>query len=90
MRDFPSCMLVLCLAGSLSTVMGCTCSVKKTLKGEEYMHVLLLLNNQMNNSQLNLNMLNPDKPCFENSVDFDQLASEKPADQNPHCFLPCL
>ena len=24
--------------------------------------------------------------CFENSEDPDQLASEKPADQDPHCF----
>ena len=23
---------------------------------------------------------------FENSVDPDQLASQKPADQDPHCF----
>ena len=27
---------------------------------------------------------------FENSVDPDQLASEKPADQDPHCFPLCL
>ena len=27
---------------------------------------------------------------FENSVDPDQLASLKPADQDPHCFLLCL
>ena len=32
-------------------------------------------------------MLNPD---FENSVDPDQLASEKLADQDPHFFLLCL
>ena len=25
-------------------------------------------------------------PSFENSVDPDQLASKKPADQDPHCF----
>ena len=31
-------------------------------------------------------MLNPDIFCFENSVDPDQLASEKPADQDPHSF----
>ena len=31
-------------------------------------------------------MLNPDICCLENSVDSDQLASEKPTDQNPHCF----
>ena len=24
--------------------------------------------------------------CFKNSVDADQLASEKPADQDPNCF----
>ena len=29
-------------------------------------------------------MLNSDKSCFENSVDSDQLASEKPADQDPN------
>ena len=29
-------------------------------------------------------MLNTDLSCFENSVDLDQLASEKPADQDPH------
>ena len=28
--------------------------------------------------------------CFENSVDPDQLASQKPADQDPHCFPLCL
>ena len=31
-------------------------------------------------------MLNWDISCFENSVDSDQLASRKPADQDPHCF----
>ena len=31
-------------------------------------------------------MSNPDIPGFENSVDPDQLASKKPADQDPHCF----
>ena len=30
------------------------------------------------------------KSCFENSVDPDQLASEKQADQDPHCFPFCL
>ena len=34
-------------------------------------------------------MLNPDILCFENSVDPDQLASEKPADQDPHSFFCC-
>ena len=34
-----------------------------------------------------LSMLIPDiSICFGNSVDPDQLASEKPADQEPHCF----
>ena len=28
--------------------------------------------------------------CFENSEDPDQLASEKPADLDPHCFPICL
>ena len=31
-------------------------------------------------------MVNLDISCFQNSVDLDQLASEKPADQGPHCF----
>ena len=31
-------------------------------------------------------MLNPDISCFRNSVDPEQLAFEKPADQGPHCF----
>ena len=31
-------------------------------------------------------MQNLDISCFENSVDSDQLASKKPADQDPHCF----
>ena len=35
-------------------------------------------------------MLNPDICCFENSVDPDQLASQKPADQDQHCFPLCL
>ena len=35
---------------------------------------------------LTLTMLSPDISCFENSVDPDQLASEKPADQDQHCF----
>ena len=28
--------------------------------------------------------------CFESSVDLDQLVSQKPADQDPHCFPLCL
>ena len=28
-------------------------------------------------------MLNPETSCFKNSVDPDQLASEKPANQDP-------
>ena len=32
-------------------------------------------------------MLNLDMSCFENIVDPDQLASEKPADQGPYCFF---
>ena len=32
----------------------------------------------------------PEYIAFENSVDPDQLASEKPADQDPHCFPLCL
>ena len=40
-------------------------------------------------------MLIPDISCFENSVDHDQLASKKPADQDHTVFhsaglLPCL
>ena len=35
-------------------------------------------------------MLNLDISCFENSVDQDQLASKKPADQDLHCFPLCL
>ena len=31
-------------------------------------------------------MLNPEISVFENNVDPDQLASEKPADQDPHCI----
>ena len=31
-------------------------------------------------------MLSPKISCFETSVDPDQLASEKPADLNQHCF----
>ena len=31
-----------------------------------------------------------DMSCFENEVDSNQLASEKPADQGPNCFPPCL
>ena len=32
----------------------------------------------------------PDISYFENSVDPDQLPSEKPADRDPHCFQLCL
>ena len=32
-------------------------------------------------------MLNPDISSFVNSVDPDQLASEKPAVKDQHCFL---
>ena len=39
---------------------------------------------------LTLTMLNLDIAHFENSVDPDQLASEKPADLNPHCLPLCL
>ena len=35
-------------------------------------------------------MLNQDVTFFQNSVDPDQLASEKPADQDLHCFPFCL
>ena len=35
---------------------------------------------------LTQSMLNQDLPHFENSEGPDQLASEKPADQGPHCF----
>ena len=35
-------------------------------------------------------MLNLNISCFENSVDPDQLAFEKPADQDSHCFQFCL
>ena len=37
-----------------------------------------------------INMLIQDISRFENSVDPFQLASEKPADQNLHCFPLCL
>ena len=37
-----------------------------------------------------LSMLNLDISNFENSVDPDQLASEKPADLDLHCFPLCL
>ena len=33
---------------------------------------------------------NLDISCFRNIVDPDQLASEKPADQGPHCFPTLL
>ena len=35
-------------------------------------------------------MLKMDIGCFENSVDPDQLASEKLADQDSYCFALCL
>ena len=35
---------------------------------------------------VNLTMLNPDMSWSESSEDPDQLASQKPADQNPHCL----
>ena len=35
-------------------------------------------------------MLNQDVTFFEHSVDPDQMASEKLADQDPHCFPFCL
>ena len=41
-------------------------------------------------SALTLTMLNSDTFVFENTVDPDQLASEKPANQDPHCFPLCL
>ena len=34
-------------------------------------------------------MLSSDISCFENSVDSNQLASEKPADQDLQCFPLC-
>ena len=40
-------------------------------------------------SALTLTVLNLGIPCLENSVDKDQLASQKPADHDPHCFI-CL
>ena len=35
---------------------------------------------------LTLTMFNLDRSCFENSMDSDQLASQKPADQDLNCF----
>ena len=35
-------------------------------------------------------MFNFDTSCCENSVDSDQLASEKPADHDLHCFSVTL
>ena len=40
--------------------------------------------------RLTLTMGIQDKSDFENSVDPDQLASKKPADQDQHCFQLCL
>ena len=40
-------------------------------------------------NSLTLVMLNSDISCFEKFVDPDQLASQIPADQGPHCFPPC-
>ena len=37
-------------------------------------------------AMLTLNTLNLNISCFKNSVDLDQLASKKPADQDLHCF----
>ena len=39
---------------------------------------------------LTLVLPNLDLSIFENSVEPDQLASEKPADQDPHCLPLCL
>ena len=39
-------------------------------------------------TRLALDLLNLNYSSLENSVDPDQLASEKPADQDPRCF-PC-
>ena len=39
---------------------------------------------------LTLTRLNVDIACFENSLDPDQLASQKPADQNQHFFSNLL
>ena len=40
--------------------------------------------------RLTLTMLKQNIFCFENSVDLDQLASMKPADQDLHCFPLCF
>ena len=42
---------------------------------------------QVLHDSIALILLNPDVSRFENSVDPDQLTSEKPADQDPHCFF---
>ena len=39
---------------------------------------------------LTLVMLDPDTSCSENTLDPDQLASQKLADQDPHVFPLCL
>ena len=39
--------------------------------------------------QLNLYHAKPGYILLENSVDPDKLASKKPADQDPLCFLQC-
>ena len=41
---------------------------------------------QVDDFTLTFTMRNWDISCFENCVDPDQLASQKPADQDLHCF----
>ena len=44
----------------------------------------------MYKNHLTLTVPSTDIICLENSLDPDQLASQKPADQDPGFFQPCL
>ena len=49
-------------------------------------HWIIFLGGVLSIKLPSMQRANLDISCFENSVDPDQLASEKPADQGPHCF----
>ena len=57
---------------------------------QQYLQALGMSSIPMLMAQLILTLLYPDIKSFKNSVDPDQLASQKLADHDQRCFPPCM
>ena len=55
-----------------------------------YEMLIIIIHAAYKSKNSTLTMLNMKISCFEYSVDPDQLASQKTADLDPHCFPVCL